>query len=228
MSTDFSQMLENLSPAVREQMIALVGDGTKSSSPSTGAESPTDERLEHSDRSDRSDRAYLPEVYQAQRDIAINREPQGYQHLKKLKPLHKKVVAMHLAGNTSAVIAEALNTSAGYVTWILKAPIVQELIAQYDSAQDAEFKRLRYRADDALREALTSDSRTSRLRAAEVFYKREESLDKRNGGTGLTAEDVAKKLLESVNISNSNIQININANSPAPALAEREFTMEPE
>ena len=220
MSTDFSQMLENLSPAVREQMIALVGDGTKSSSPSTGAESPTDERLEHSDR---SERAYLPEVYQAQRDIAINREPQGYQHLKKLKPLHKRVVAMHLAGNTSAAIAEALNTSAGYVAWILKAPIVQELISQYDSMQDAEFKRLRYRADDALREALTCDSRTARLRAAEVFYKREDTLDSRNGGSGLTAEDVAKKLLEAATFNNSNVQININSLPPS-----REFLVESE
>lgn len=208
MSTDMQQMLENLSPAVREQMIALVGDGTKPSrvadatAPATAsAESPTNER------------AYLPEIYQAQRDIAINREPQGYQHLRKLKPLHKRVVALHLAGNTSAAIAEQLNTSAGYVAWILKAPIVQELIAQYDSMQDAEFKRLRYRADDALREALTSDSRTARLRAAEVFYKREDILDGRNGGSGLTAEDVARKLLESANFINSNVQININTNS---------------
>jgi len=211
MSVDFSQMLENLSPAVREQMIALVGDGTKPSPSSADGQSPTNER------------AYLPEIYQAQRDIAINREPQGYQHLRKLKPLHKRVVALHLAGNTSASIAEQLNTSAGYVAWILKAPIVQELIAQYDSMQDAEFKRLRYRADDALREALTSDSRTARLRAAEVFYKREDTLDSRNGGSGLTAEDVAKKLLEAATFNNSNVQININSLPP-----NREFLVESE
>lgn len=216
MSTDFSQMLENLSPAVRDQMIALVGDRTKSSPSSAVAESPTDERPERS--------TYLPEVYQAQRDIAINREPQGYQHLKKLKPLHKKVVAMHLAGNTSAAIAEALDTSAGYVAWILKAPIVQELIAQYDSAQDAEFKRLRYRADDALREALTCDSRASRLRAAEVYYKREDTLDARNGGSGLTAEDVARRLLESATFNNSNVQINIT--TPPTTTANSEFLPE--
>lgn len=197
------------SELLREGIVSTSGNASTPDSAGTKAGS----AVLGTDTPEQAEKYYIPEVYSAERDITITRQRSGAQELKKLKPVHKRIISLHLAGNTGVAIAKMVGMAVPYITWVLKSAIVQEVIQQYDSMQDAEFKRLRRQADDNLREALFCDSRSARLKATELFFKREDILDQRNGGSGLTAEDVARKLLEQVSISNSNVQINLNLNT---------------
>jgi len=147
---------------------------------------------------------YLPEVYNAERDIGLRTET-GSQKLKKLKPKHKHIIALHLAGWPNQQIAAYLNMNVTYICIVLRDPLSQEVINSMDELHESEFQRLRIFANDALRDALQphKPDRT-RLQAASVFFKREAV---KGAEKGETAEDVMQKILAKIEA--QNVQINI-------------------
>ena len=149
--------------------------------------------------------AYLREVYDAQRDIGT-RIDTGSVRLKKLKPIHKKIIALHLAGWPNNDIARYLDVNATWVCIVLRDPLSREVIASMDELHEQEFTRLRVAANEALRDALQpSQSMRTRLQAASIYYKRDASM----GEKGETAEDVMQRVLQHINAETVNIQVNV-------------------
>lgn len=151
-------------------------------------------------------RPYLPEVYEAERDIGLRRNS-GANKLKRLKPRHKQVIALHLAGWESQRIAEKLDLTVAWVSTVLSDPLAREVISNFDELHEEEFKRLRVLANDAIRRALHPDKPDStRLKAARMFHQRESELGLKDKGE--TAEDVMAKILQKIEA--ENVQINFN------------------
>ena len=149
--------------------------------------------------------AYIREVYDAQRDIGT-RIDTGSVRLRKLKPIHKKIIALHLAGWPNNDIARYLDVNATWVCIVLRDPLSREVIASMDELHEQEFTRLRVAANEALRDALQpSQSMRTRLQAASIYYKRDASM----GEKGETAEDVMQRVLQHINAETVNIQVNV-------------------
>lgn len=149
--------------------------------------------------------SYLPEVYDAQKDIGTRRE-NGALKLKRLRPFHKQVLALHLAAWPNEEIAKKLNRSPSWISSVINDPLSQEVLNNFEDLQEEEFKRLRLLANSALRDALLPHKNDStRLRAARIFYQKD---GEAKGEKGETAEDVMAKVLQ--NIEAENVQINFN------------------
>lgn len=147
---------------------------------------------------------YLPELYNVERDIGLRIET-GSARLKKLKPKHKKIIALHLAGWPNNDIADHMEMSATYIAIVLRDPLCQEVIHTMDDLHEEEFMRLRAFANDALRNALQPTKPDKvRLQAASIFYKRESVKAEKSGET---AEDVMLKVLAKIEA--QNVQINL-------------------
>ena len=148
---------------------------------------------------------YLPEVYDAQKDIGT-RSKTGANNLKKLKPKHKRIIALHLSGWSNNAIAKKLNYDATYISVVINDPSAQDIIAKFDELHEEEFKRLRILANETLRVAMQPDKPDStKLAAARTFYKRETDMDLRPPEQ--TAEDVMQNILQKIEA--ENVQINI-------------------
>jgi len=152
---------------------------------------------------------YLPEIYDAQRHIGL-RKSSGAAKLKKLKPKHKKLLALHLAGWPNNAIADHMGWSAAWVATVLSDPLCKEVVTTFDDLHEEEFRRLKILANDALRDALqpTKPDRT-RLQAARTYYQREAQVNDPNKDE--TAEDVMQRILQRIEA--ENVQINIHNHS---------------
>lgn len=152
---------------------------------------------------------YLPQLYEAERDIGLRRES-GANKLKRLKPRHKKVLALHLAGWPSHEIAAEVGMTVSWVSTIISDPLSQQIINNFEELQEEEFKRLRVLANDTLREAMhPGNPIKTRLEGVREFHRREASIVK--GDKGETAEDVMEKILQRIEA--ENVQINIHNHS---------------
>ncbi len=204
MDQDTSNLKQLLKALGVESASAVV----ESSTSKTQALIPADnsEVLEQNVPQERS--GYIPEVYDAQRDIGTRRE-NGALKLKRLRPFHKQVLALHLAAWPNEEIAKKLNRSPSWISSVINDPLSQEVLNNFEDLQEEEFKRLRLLANSALRDALLPHKNDStRLRAARIFYQKSGE-DK--GEKGETAEDVMAKVL--ANIEAENVQINFNLNT---------------
>lgn len=152
-----------------------------------------------------SDSRYLPEIYDAQKDIGTRRD-NGALKLKKLRPMHKKVLALHLAAWPNDQIARELHKSAAWISTVINDPLAQEVLNDFDAIHEGEFSRLRILANSALRDALQpTKTDSTRLRAARIFYQKDSETKVEKGET---AEDVMAKIL--TRIEADNVQINFN------------------
>jgi len=161
---------------------------------------PVDEGLAH----DVPRVEFVPAVYDAQKLTGIS-NGNGVHRLVKLKPLHKKILALHLSGASNVQISIELDRSPCWISDVIKDPSCQEVIEKIDILHEEEFKRLRGLANETLRSAMQPGKPDStRLSAAKTYYQRESKTDDSKTDT---AEDVMSKILTKIEA--ENIQINI-------------------
>jgi len=147
---------------------------------------------------------FIPAVYDAQKLTGISNS-NGVHRLVRLKPLHKKILALHLSGASNVQISIELNRSPCWISDVIKDPLCQEVIEKIDILHEEEFKRLRGLANETLRSAMQPGKPDlTRLSAAKTYYQRESKTDDSKADT---AEDVMSKILTKIEA--ENIQINI-------------------
>lgn len=113
--------------------------------------------------------------------------------------LHQKqAILLHLEGLPPKQIAEELGKSPDWVSRVLRSKKAEELINNYLSFADQEFKVLYSLSINAVRDALNSSDVKVRLDAAKIYLKAH-GKDGASGpasGVGETAEDVITRVIE--------------------------------
>jgi len=140
-------------------------------------------------------RKYDPNQYQYEKIIG-KRTKTGELKLKRLKPLHRQMLHMHLGCYSNRDIAFHLNVDEITVSRVLRDPLSQEIISVYANGIDAELEALLPLGVDVLRKSLLSDSAKIALQGADKLFR---ALGKFNH-TGdeekrETAEDVIQRAL---------------------------------
>jgi len=149
--------------------------------------------------------------YYAEKHIGLRRQSSPARR-KKLKPIHKKMIALYLAGRRVIDIATECQCTPQCVSDLLGDPLAKEVIQQNDDLLRDEFKRLRSAANQVLRDCMQPTKPDgTRLKAANTFLKASGDLDGGEKDRGSSAEDVIAKILEKCNV--ENMQINLAANS---------------
>ena len=138
---------------------------------------------------------YDPKVYQFEKIIG-KRTKTGELKLKRLKPLHRQMLHMHLGCYSNRDIAFHLNVDEITVSRVLRDPLSQEIINTYAAGIDAELEALLPLGVDVVRKALLSDSPKVGLAGVDKLFR---ALGKFNH-TGdkeerETAEDVIARAL---------------------------------
>jgi len=108
--------------------------------------------------------------YEAEKLVGI-RNKSGHTPIKNFKPKHKKVLALHVIGRSTAEIANETEYSVVRVAQIIRAEASQQYLAELAEAYDSELKSLMPLAVMAVREALLSDSISTRLSGVDRFIK---------------------------------------------------------
>ena len=138
---------------------------------------------------------YDPQVYQFEKIIG-RRTKTGELKLRRLKPLHRQMIAMHIGCFSNRDIAFQMNVDEITVSRVLRDPLSQEIINVYAEGIDAELEALLPLGVDVLRKSLLSDSAKIALQGADKLFR---ALGKFNH-TGdeekrETAEDVIQRAL---------------------------------
>ncbi len=138
---------------------------------------------------------YDPQVYQFEKIIG-RRTKTGELKLRRLKPLHRQMIAMHIGCFSNRDIAFQMNIDEITVSRVLRDPLSQEIINIYAEGIDAELEALLPLGVDVLRKSLLSDSAKIALQGADKLFR---ALGKFNH-TGdeekrETAEDVIQRAL---------------------------------
>ena len=138
---------------------------------------------------------YDPQVYQYEKIIG-RRTKTGELKLRRLKPLHRQMIAMHIGCFSNRDIAFQMNIDEITVSRVLRDPLSQELIKTYAEGIDAELEALLPLGVDVLRKALLSDSAKIGLQGADKLFRalgkfdHSHEVEKRE-----TAEDVIQRAL---------------------------------
>ena len=132
------------------------------------------------------------------------RSPSGVLRLRRLKPRHRKVIGMHLAGVPSRDIAKAMGTTDSAVSIILSDPLAQEVIEKARASWEMEFDALYGKHLDSLRSGFNSGDVRDKLRASSIYSReRTERVRTDPNAAGDSAEDVIQRMLQ------LNIQVNV-------------------
>lgn len=138
------------------------------------------------------------------------RRPDGSLNLKQLKPVHMKMIEMHLNGTKNAEIARALNKTQATISRWLSDPLVVGVLEQAYKAEDARFKALYSKVVDVIEDGLNMNKHSIgvNLKAADKYLKAHDKYDKARNSDTETAEDVIARVFNQLNV-NGNVQINI-------------------
>lgn len=139
---------------------------------------------------------------------ALKEKKKGRQ---KLKIKHRKMIAMHLSGIPTDLIAKQIGCNVVTVNTILRDPLAKSVISEFAETHIEEFNRLEILANASLRDALQPYKRDSvRLKAAGLYYNRKRDTDIERPNT---AEDVMANLMQIIHA--ENVQINLVNNQAA-------------
>ena len=111
-----------------------------------------------------------PATYDYEKIIG-KRTPGGNHKLKRLRPVHRKIIALHLHGMTAGEIEIVTGFNQSAVYRILGDPLSQAYIQAHTAGADMELEALAPKAVDALRNGLESDDDRTALNAADKFFK---------------------------------------------------------
>ena len=145
---------------------------------------------------------YTAQVYEAQKESGERRQ-NGALNLKSLKPIHHKIINLHIQGMKNCAIAHTVNKTEATISRILSDPLV---VGELDKAYEAEQVRLRSltgKAIDAVADALGDESKAMKLRGVDRFVKLQERI-----GKGKSNEQTAEDIIANIMNLNLNVQIN--------------------
>ncbi len=138
---------------------------------------------------------YDPKTYQYEKIIG-KRTKTGELKLKRLKPLHRQMLHMHLGCYSNRDIAFHLNVDEITVSRVLRDPLSQEIINVYSSGIDAELEALLPLGVDVLRKAVLSDSAKIALQGVDKLFRALGKFDHSHDAEKKeTAEDVIARAL---------------------------------
>ena len=145
--------------------------------------------------------------YEQQKVLGDRRED-GSLNLKKLKPIHIRVIQMHLSGYNNAAISRKVQKTQVTISRWLSDPLIR---AELELAINSERSRLTMmtgKAVDAVDLALESKDNTMKLKGVDRFIKLSDHL-----GDGeedkITAEDIVNRIMNlNLNIQVNNVQNN--------------------
>lgn len=146
--------------------------------------------------------SYSSEQYQQEKATG-HRLPSGALPLLSLSPFHIEIVKAHLDGVRNKDLADIFHLTESTISRILSDPLVIAIKSEHASATDAQFDALYSQAVNAIRRGLDADDPDLALKASSMFFKHAPS---KAGGApaGISAEDVARQLLLSVNVTINN------------------------
>ena len=122
--------------------------------------------------------------------------------MKKLKPVHREIVALHLQGLKNVDIADTFGITTVTVQNVLKDPLSVEIIDAAREENRMRLSALKAKAIDCMDEAMSSGSIDTKLKGASLYF-REAARHSDDAGSE-TAEDVVQKII--------NMQVNGNLN----------------
>lgn len=157
---------------------------------------------------DLQSRQYDPEQYQVEKKLG-GRLKNGAQPLGKLRPWHVEVVKRHLMGYSNREVASMMGKHEGVISKVLNDPRCQAMVDRALDGYKKEFKVLKGQAIDAVRKGLKSGDVDVRLKAADMYFKQEEKVEKSQEGDGRSAEDVVSAIFERVEAEVVNVQVNV-------------------
>lgn len=140
--------------------------------------------------------SYDPEEYRFERIIGV-RNKNSTVRLKRLKPVHKTVIALHIRTLSNRDIAIVTGLNESRVSQIINDPLSQEYIRAHIQGMDNELEVLASLAVDAVRTGLQSNDEKVKLIAADRFFKATGRYNKEDSGRE-TAEDVLARALAHV------------------------------
>ena len=136
--------------------------------------------------------------YQLEKLIG-KRTKTGALKLKKLKPRHRHIIAMHLMGSPNRDIAFILNIDEITVSRVLHDPLAEEFIALHTRGIEKELEALAGLGVDALRTGLQDNDIKIRLRASNQLFDALDKHKKHQAGAGNdTAEDAISRALKAI------------------------------
>ncbi len=112
-----------------------------------------------------------------------------------LKPHQLNFVLGHIQGLQLSEIAEESSYTASYISEVLRSIAAKNIIQDFYSFQDQEFKALYNLSIDAVRRALNSEDDDVRLKAAKMFFQAHGKMNQKDFGEA-TAEDVVRRIME--------------------------------
>jgi len=153
------------------------------------------------------DPSYEADVtYEREKALEL-RQSNGALKLKRLRPIHRTMIFLHLEGHSISTIASRVDRSYVNVQLILNDPLAQHMIDRSIQDAQAQLKALQIKAVDCIHNAMTSKLAETQLKGVDRMVKLSEHLGI-GANTKETAEDVVQKIL-------SAIKIDVNINSGA-------------
>ena len=115
-------------------------------------------------------RLRLRDQYHYEKIIGLRRS-NGHRNLKKLRPVHERIIALAVSGMSGVEIAAQFKCSAVTVYRILADPLASSLTKEIGEHYREEFKRLFPLVYDAVKDGLNSGSSKVRLAAVDRFAR---------------------------------------------------------
>ena len=136
---------------------------------------------------------YTPEQYDYEKIIG-RRTMGGSVKLKRLRPVHRKLIGYHLRGLTATEINYITGFAESAIYRILNDPLSQAYIHAHTAGADMELEALAPLAVGAIRNGLDSSDERTALNAADKFFKATGRYGKMETAKE-TAEDVIMRML---------------------------------
>ena len=143
-------------------------------------------------------------VYDAEEqaiDLAYQDNQVGIPNLKKLKPIHMRILACHMTGMKMSDIARVFTDMGIPISYFtvyrtVHDPISERLLEKYYASADVEMKALEPLAVDALRKGLVAGTIKDGVNAADKVFKANGRYGRAEGND--TAEDVIARMMGAI------------------------------
>jgi predicted transcriptional regulator len=119
---------------------------------------------------DSSRQLYQTELYEMEK-ILGKRTATGALKLKRLKPLHRHIIACHQRGYSNRDIAHLMDITEITVSRTLNDPLAQELMKEFSEGIDHEMEGLMALGVDAIRNALQDNDKKISLKASDQLFR---------------------------------------------------------
>lgn len=170
---------------------------------------------------------YSVEQYEHEKILGLRRS-NGAKRLKRLSTLHRKVIALHIRGESGSDISSMVDKSEAWVSTILNDPLAQAIIQQFHIQANHELDALQLEAVDVVRRGLRADDFKTNFAAIDRMNDMRKLNDKGKDalaeGSKASAEEVAQRL---INLAQDSVTLGIEAvrqgKSPLPQIEETPY-----